>query len=300
MGVASGKVVLLEMNVKNAKLWLLFALSVFFIGTTIGVEAQKPIAVTTRPFEPVEELFYEAEFNRALLKGLNVAEFKLRSERTPVTSPTNVDGEKTTNKSYSLAFSAEILSKGFFTRLFNLKFREQIQSTVDPDTFTLQKTTMFDEQGKRVRTTETLYDRTKGKMSWTQRDPNNPNAEPRTAVADFVGQLQDVLSAVYFLRTQPLLVGKTFEVFIAESGRVYRVPIHVVERKRMKSVLGRGSVFRLEPDVFGPNGLIDDEKGQFSIWVTDDERRVPVSARIKTDYGTFEIKLKRAVYNPPV
>jgi len=164
----------------------------------------------------------------------------------------------------------------------------------------LQKTTMFDEQGKRVRTTETLYDRTKGKMSWTQRDPNNPNAEPRTAVADFVGQLQDVLSAVYFLRTQPLLVGKTFEVFIAESGRVYRVPIHVVERKRMKSVLGRGSVFRLEPDVFGPNGLIDDEKGQFSIWVTDDERRVPVSARIKTDYGTFEIKLKRAVYNPPV
>jgi len=245
-------------------------------------------------------LFYEAEFNRALLKGLNVAEFKLRSERRPVTSPTNVDGENTTNKSYSLAFSAEVASKGFFTRLFNLKFREQIQSTVDSNTFTLQKTTMFDEQGKRVRTTETLYDRTKGKMSWTQRDPNNPNVEPRTAVTDFFGQLQDVLSAIYFLRTQPLQVGKTFEVFVAESGRVYRVPIHVVERKKMKTVLGRGNALRLEPDVFGPDGLIDDEKGQFSIWVTDDERRVPVSARIKTDYGTFDIKLKRAVYNPPV
>ena len=43
------------------------------------VEAQQPIAANTRPFEPTEELLYDAEFNRALLRGLNVAEFKLRS-----------------------------------------------------------------------------------------------------------------------------------------------------------------------------------------------------------------------------
>jgi len=33
------------------------------------------------------------------------------------------------------------------------------------------------------------------------------------------------------------------------------------------------------------------------LWITDDGRHIPVTAKIKTDYGTFDIKLKRAVYN---
>ena len=158
---------------------------------------------------------------------------------------------------------------------------------------------MLDEQGKRVRTSETLYDRSKGKLSWTQRDPNNPNVEPRTAVVDFAGQLQDVLSAIYFVRTQKLEVGKTFEVFVSDSGHVYRVPIHVLEKKKMKTAVGKVTAFRVEPDLFGPEGMLDDAKGQFSIWISDDEKRIPVSARVKTEYGTFDIKLKRVVYNPP-
>jgi len=273
------------------------ALAILLVGL-ITAQGQKPLAVTTRPFEPVEELYYDAEFNRALLRGLNVAEFKMRSERTPSTIPVSTD-TKNESVPFSLEFSADIVSKGFFTKLFNLKFHEQIESRVDASSFTLQKTTMLDEQGKRVRTTETFYDRSNGKMSWTQRDPNNPNAEPRTAVVDFAGQLQDVLSAIYFLRTQPLQVGKTVEVFIGESGRVYKVPIHVVEKKKLKTVVGHVSALRVEPDLFGPGNLIDGEKGDFSLWITDDHRRIPISARVKTDYGTFEIKLKRVVYNPP-
>ena len=262
-----------------------------------GLSSAQKTLIAAHPFEPVEELFYEAEFNRALLRGLDVAEFKLRSERTPLSAP-NSEADKT--KLYTLSFSADVSSKGFFTKLFNLKFREQIQSTVDASSFTIQKSTMLDEQGKRVRTSETLYDRSKGKLSWTQRDPNNPNVEPRTAVVDFAGQLQDVLSAIYFLRTQKLEVGKTVEVFISDSGHVYRVPIHVAEKKKMKTAVGRVNTLRLEPDLFGPEGMLDDEKGQFTIWITDDEKRIPVGARVKTEYGTFDIKLKRVVYNPPV
>jgi len=274
------------------------AFSILLVGLT-AVKGQKPLAVTSRPFEPVEELYYDAEFNRALLRGLNVAEFKLRSERTPPSSSVSDEDIKNSSVPFCLAFSADIVSKGFFTKLFNLKVHEQIESRVDASSFTLQKTTILDEQGKRVRTTETLYDRSTGKMSWTQRDPNNPNVEPRTAVVDFAGQLQDVLSAIYFLRTQPLQVGKTVEVFVGESGRVWRIPIHVMEKKKIRTVVGQVSALRVEPELFGPDNLIDGEKGQFSIWITDDQRRIPISARIKTDYGTFDIKLKRVIYNPP-
>lgn len=244
-----------------------------------------------RHFELGEELHFEAEFSRSLLRKIDVADLKFSATRTPVE-------EKSSELPYALTFNADVSSKGFFTRLFNLKFRERVESIVEPATFTIQRTQILDEQGKRVRITNTTFDRSKGKMTWTSRDPNNPDAEPRHAITDFTGQLQDVLSAIYFIRTQPLKVGKTFEVFIGDGGRVYTIPVKVVERKRMKTVLGRVDVLRVNPELFGPERLIDQEKGEFTIWITDDARHIPVGGRVKTDYGTFDIKLKRIVTNP--
>jgi hypothetical protein len=271
---------------------------IFLLALAIG--ANLPIAraqqglgshPATKHFEVGEELHFEAEFSRMLLRKLDVADLKFRASRAPVENSND-------SKPYALLFNADIASKGFFARLFNLKFRERVESTVEPISFTVQKTTIIDEQGKRVRNTESTFDSTKGQMTWTSRDPNNPSAEPRHAITDFSGQLQDVLSAIYFIRTQPLQVGKTFEVFIGDGGRVYKVPVQVVERKQMKTILGRVNVLRVNPELFGPDRMIDAEKGEFSIWITDDERHIPVRGRIKTDYGTFDIKLKRIVSNP--
>jgi Protein of unknown function (DUF3108) len=248
-----------------------------------------------RAFELGEELHFEAEFSRSLLRRLDVADLKFRATRTPLEESPKSSRDA---KPYALTFSADVSSKGFFARLFNLKFRERVESTVEPRSFTIQTTRILDEQGKRVRTTETTFDSSKGKMTWTSRDPNNPSAEPRHSITDFSGQLQDVLSAIYFIRTQPLQVGKTFEVFVGDGGRVYKIPVKVVEKKRMKTVLGRVDVLRVNPELFGPERLIDEENGEFSIWITDDTRHIPVGGRVKTDYGIFEIKLKRIITNP--
>lgn len=257
------------------------AVSVNFIET----QQAKAHAIPPR-FEHGEELHFEAEFSRALLRKIDVADLKFRATRTPLDA-----------KSYTLTLNADVSSKGFFTRLFNLKFRERVESTVEPVSFTVQKTTILDEQGKRVRATESTFDRSQGKMTWTLRDPNNPGAEPRQATAEFSGQLQDVLSAIYFIRTQPLAVGKTFDIFIGDGGKVYKIPVKVVEKKRMKTVLGRVDVLRVNPELFGPERLIDEEKGEFSIFYTADSRHIPVGGKVKTDYGTFDIKLKRII-NP--
>jgi hypothetical protein len=247
-----------------------------------------------KPFEAGEELHFEAEFSRSLLRKLDVADLKFRATRTPAASVDSAEASP-----YALTFTADIASKGFFARLFNLKFRERVESTVEPISFTVQKTTILDEQGKRVRATESTFDRSKGKMTWTLRDPNNPSAEPRHKIIDFSGQLQDVLSAIYFIRTQRLEVGKSFDIFIGDGGRVYQIPVKVVEKKRMKTVLGRVDVLRVNPELFGPGRLIDENEGEMSLFVTADERHIPIGGRVKTEYGTFDIKLKRVITNPP-
>lgn len=296
------------MKSQTQKLLAAVVLSFATIGTGL-VHAQKPADVpsgpSTRvarvhPFEPNEELVFIGEFSRALLKNVDVAEFRFTSRREgPLPKSNNTAaGDGAVSSSYSLKFTGEVFSKGFFVKLFNMRFREWMESVVEPSSFTVQKTRRVEEQGKRSRVSEAVY--ANGKVSWTERDPNNPSNSPRTANASFTGQVQDVLSAIYFLRTQPLEMGKTMELTISDSGRVYQVPVRVTQKKRMKTVIGRVDALRVEPELFGPNAMLN-RKGQISIWYTNDSRRIPVKARIKTEYGTFDVTLRKLIQNqsPP-
>jgi hypothetical protein len=252
---------------------------------------------SVHPFEPSEELVYVAEFSRALLKKVDVADFRFTVRREPSVHKVS-DREFSLDPvgpTYLLKLTGDISSKGFFSRLFNLRFREQIESIVEPTPFRVKQTKKIDEQGKRSRISETIYDN--GRVFWTERDPNNPSRSPRTASTSFTGRAQDVLSAIYYLRIQPLAMGKSLELTISDSGRVYQVPVRVVEKKHMKTVLGRVEALRVDAEIYGPNRMIDGE-GQFSIWVTNDRRRIPVSARVKTEYGTFDITLRKVIQNP--
>ncbi|HKB65777.1 MAG TPA: DUF3108 domain-containing protein [Pyrinomonadaceae bacterium] len=260
----------------------------------------KPNVARAHPFEPTEELVYVAEFSRALLKKVDVADFRFTASKQPsepsLQKVSTRRGADRDGEPYLLKFTGDVSSKGFFAKLFNLRFREQIESIVDPASFTVRKTKKVDEQGKRARVSETIYG--DGKVTWIEKDPNDPSRPPREAVATFAGQVQDVLSAIYYLRTQPLEVGKSFEITISDSGVVYQVPVQVIEKKRKKTVLGRVETFLVEPEVFGSERMLSGE-GKFLIWITSDNKRVPVSARIKMKYGTFDITLRKVIRNQP-
>jgi Protein of unknown function (DUF3108) len=229
-----------------------------------------------------EELFYEAEFKKGLLRGANIGEFRFsaRPEPTAAGDPLRLVGD--------------VVSKGFFTKLFGIHFHEHVESIVDPDQFSPLRTNKLDEQGKRVRVSDAIFDHEKRKVTWTERDPNQ-NQPPRITSLDFSEPIQDVLSMIYFVRLQKLEVGKSFEIPVSDSGQVYRVPVAVIERKRIKCVLGRVSAIRIEPAMFGEGRMLRGE-GRISIWITEDSRHLPVWAQLKLNVGTVDIKLKRVSY----
>jgi hypothetical protein len=271
--------------------WL--SLLVLLPALSLSASGQKRAVKYAHQFEPSEELIYVVEFSRLLLKKVDVADFRFTATREPLqkSGPTNAQPATST---YALKLTGDISSRGFFSRLFNLHFHERMESTVEPLAFAVQKTKRIDEQGKRRRESEILFDQANGKLVWVERDPTNPAVGARSVTATFTGQVYDILSAIYFLRTQPLEIGKTFEVTVSDSGRIYRVPVKVLEKKRIKTVLGRVEVVRLDPDLYGPDGMVK-ERGQLSIWLTSDNKRIPVAARLKTEYGTFDITLRKIV-----
>ena len=172
-----------------------------------------------------------------------------------------------------------------------------MESTIEPASFAVQTSKRVDEHGKRIRSSEAVFDQARGKVSWTEIDPNDPQRPPRVVNGEFTGSVHDILSAIYFLRTQPLQVGKSFELPISDSGHVYKVPVRVLEKKRLKTVLGRVNAILVEADLFGSKGMLNGT-GKFFMWFTDDARRVPVSVKIKSEYGTFDIKLKKFTHTP--
>lgn len=270
----------------------------FAVWGSYAYPQQSVRTASPRPFEPAEELIYEAEFSRSLLRKMDIADFRFTASRAASRqSEKTVSGSPNQKSPHVILLTGDVSSKGFFSRLFNLKFRERMESIVDPVSFTVQNTKRLDEQGKRVRKSEAVFDKASRTVVWTEHDPRNPSGPTRRVTSEFTPPVQDVLSAVYYLRTQPLKVGTSFELSVSDSGRVFTVPIRVVERKRVKSILGRIDSVRVEASLFGPTGMLERD-GQFSIWFTDDSRRIPVSARIKSEYGTFDIKLKKVNRTP--
>jgi hypothetical protein len=261
-----------------------FSFLLALIPARIGVSAN--VDAPPLPFEPAEESVYEAEFSRSLLRGINIATLRFTASREQ--SAASLGPESLS----SLRFTAEAESKGLFPKLFSgLRFRQRIESTVEGRSFTALRTVKLDEQGNRKRSSEAVFDLRQHRVTWTERNLSDPTSQPRTVTSEFNGTIQDLASVFYFVRTQPLVPGKNFEVLVSDSGRVYRMPIRVGEKKMMKSVLGEVETVRVEPELFGADRLVQGQ-GQIYIWFTTDARRVPVRAQIKHEMGTLDIKLK--------
>lgn len=98
----------------------------------------------------------------------------------------------------------------------------------------------------------------------------------------------------YFIRITPLEVGKKYKFDRYFKRDKNPVTIEVVKRERME--LPDGS--KVQCLVLHP---VIDTKGLFSkrsdtrIWLTDDERRLPVQIRSKFPFGTVTLRLKDMV-----
>jgi hypothetical protein len=285
---------------KFAAAVLLFAvvLSSAVLAKDTPKERTQPRPASAMPFAPSEQLVYEGEFTKLLLRGINVAELRFKASRPapPATTAPPGEGDAQTTPAANtqpLLLTTDVISKGFFVKLFGASFRFHAESQVEPNSFYALRTTKTDEQGKRLRTSETIFDQDAKKVEYTERDPNNAGQAPRVITAALEGPTQDIVSAIYFLRTLDLTPGNNFTIPVSDSGRVYQVPAHVVaEKKKMKSVVGKVAVVRIDVDIFGPGRPVEEGKGKMSIWVTDDERRIPIKARLSHDIGQLDITLK--------
>jgi hypothetical protein len=233
----------------------------------------------TEPFVIGEKLTYEGKLSKSVLRGISVAELTF----------TVAKGSE--EKTYLI--KADAVSKGTLLKLFRFSFIQNIESVTDSEIFRAVKTVKHDQQGDRLRDSETIFDYKEKKVTYVETDPKDSMKAPRKiASAIENNETHDIITAIYQLRRLPLAVGKTFELSVSDSGLVYKIPVTVAGRELQNSILGKVWCFRVEPQVFGTGRFIE-QKGSMIIWVSDDAKRLPIRSVINASIGKLEVKLKK-------
>ncbi|MBU0741585.1 DUF3108 domain-containing protein [bacterium] len=102
--------------------------------------------------------------------------------------------------------------------------------------------------------------------------------------------VHDILSAFYFVRTMDLQPGASAFIHTHSSHKNYDLEVIVHGRETVSVPAGTFDCFKVEPIILG-EGLFQFE-GKLTIWLTADERRLPVLMKTKVKVGAIDASLK--------
>lgn len=93
----------------------------------------------------------------------------------------------------------------------------------------------------------------------------------------------DPLSCLYYLRHQPFVVGKSIEVNVLDKGKLNRIRVNVLRREVVQTPAGSFQTVAISPDMDIESEGLFYARGPLTIWLTDDNRRVPVMIEKRID-----------------
>ncbi len=109
-------------------------------------------------------------------------------------------------------------------------------------------------------------------------------------VVDLTPGAYDVLSAFYFVRTMPLKEGDVYELDSHTDRKNYPIKVKVHRREKVTVPAGTFDCVVVEPML--QSGDFFKNEGSLHIWLTDDDRRMPVQMKSKIPVGSIAVELE--------
>jgi len=106
---------------------------------------------------------------------------------------------------------------------------------------------------------------------------------------DVPARVHDVLSAFYYVRTVPLPDGGTVSIPTHDNEKSYEMVVKVLRRERVEVPAGKFDCVVVEP-VLKSEGIFK-SKGEMFVWLSDDDRRIPVQVKSKVPIGSISVSL---------
>ena len=140
-------------------------------------------------------------------------------------------------------------------------------------------------EGKHKAQNLELYDQLRHRVERTRKD--KPSEEIDTAPFT-----QDIISCFYYFRLLPMKVGENYSIPTQAGGKNYNLIVEVLNKERISIPYGTFDCIHIKPHV--RYATIFRNTDDIDIWLTDDERRIPILVRSAIFIGHVEATLLEA------
>ncbi len=188
---------------------------------------------------------------------------------------------------YSLAHDNGVLKKIYpvadtiYTRVRNKGLMTEVfRKTLHEGSFHNKSVIRFDRKGEKAWLSDTVF-----------LDPPEKRQVKRSAdtAVTIQGMEHSIMSAFYLVRTLPLTVGDTSHFSAVSGKKRYELKVLVHGKEELKTAIGKVKTVKVEPVLDG-DGIFN-SKGRIFIWLTDDDKRIPVLMQCEIALGSIKAKL---------
>ena len=100
----------------------------------------------------------------------------------------------------------------------------------------------------------------------------------------------DMLSSLYYVRSQDLKVGQDLVFDIVNRAKQYPLLVKVLKKEKVKTAAGTFNTILVEPQIRG-EGIFVSKGKNLKVWVTDDEYKMPVKMKVEVFIGSVSAEL---------
>ena len=180
-------------------------------------------------------------------------------------------------------------SAGMVSTLYKVDDNYRVQFD---QSFCASSCLMNSKEGSRRRETTIEFDRNRNRAFLTEKDLIKNTIVSKTDVQT-PNCAHEVLTALKQLRRTKVDVGQSVQIPVTDGRKSAAVKVEAQERERVVTPAGAFNAVRYEVSIL--NGVVYSRSGRVSIWLTDDERRLPVQFRLRMNFplGTITLGLAK-------
>jgi hypothetical protein len=185
--------------------------------------------------------------------------------------------------------SVKLESAGLVSTLYKVQDAYRVQFDAP---FCAASSLMNSQEGSRHRETEVRFDRSRNRAFLTEKDLIRNTLVSRTDV-QIPACVHEVVTALLRLRRTKIELGQSAQLPVSDGRKSAAVKVEAQERERVITPGGTFNTVRYEVNLL--NGVVYTRGGRVFVWLTDDERRLPVQIRLRMNFplGTVTLELEK-------
>lgn len=183
--------------------------------------------------------------------------------------------------------------------VFSLFYRlnDMAESFLDREALLTHKFAIKLDESWQQRELVELYDRKVNKLYyWNKVEHKKKGNSQDQFTRDIDKDAQDIMSAVFVMRTLPLEVGKSYRIPVISNGKPYEVHANVIRKEELETKAGTFPAIVVQP-VATFDGILQ-SKGDVFFWISDDAHRSLLKIDAKVKIGSVIAYVRELEYGP--